>query len=328
LMADAHPQNFLEPMVSAMKTLKRFEPRVELSWIINLYTHNGILPADQELTLQHLVEAVSSSRSAIPQVVVRVAPDDLEPISRRLAGLRGFRIALLGGDSHQRRLPFLRDILSPPSLPDDPAVADGADGTGLPAYAIYANADICIPAWFFDFIAQQIAQARYGQATGYQPGWLPPEALVINRRDLVQPAAGTDDAPTSPRFDWHPGYDLFVFPRALMPQLVLGDVSVGLPPVGALMTLNLLVLCRRVCLIDDLFISWHHGSDRRWESPEHQAAIAANTEAAARAFRQLTDHNPAVLQRLPFLGFERQLAQWSYQSLAERFRRGLQAPPH
>lgn len=301
-----------------MSSPNPLEQRPALTWIVNFYTRHGRLPADQEQTLTHLIEAVAASRSAQPQVVVRVAPADLEPIGRRLAGLSGFRIELLGPDSHHRRLPLLRDILQPGPVPA---------GAALPPYVIYANADICIPPWFFDFLAQQVGQASAGRSTPYSPHWRPPDALIINRRDLVAPGAEVAAAPAGPRLDWHPGYDLFLFPQALLPRLVLGEVCVGLPPVGALLALNLLVLCRRVALIDDLFLSWHHGSDRDWLKPEHQAATAANTEAAARAFRQLSGHNPAVLQQLPFLGFERRLAQLSYQSLSELLTRATPAPP-
>lgn len=298
-----------------MSSPNPLEQRPVLTWIVNFYTRRGCLPADQEQTLGHLIEAVAASRSAQPQVLVRVAPADLDPIGRRLEGLSGFRIELLGPDSHQRRLPLLRDILTPAPL---------AQGSALPPYVIYANADICIPPWFFDFLAQQVSQAQVGQASRFRPGWIPPDALIINRRDLLPSQA---DAPGGDRLAVHNGYDLFLFPQALLPQLVLGEVCVGLPPVGALLALNLLLLCRRVALIDDLFLSWHHGSDRDWLRPEHQAATATNTEAAARAFRQLSGHNPAVLQQLPFLGFERRLAQLSYQGLAERLTRATPAPP-
>lgn len=281
---------------------------------VNLFAKDGRLPPEQDAMLTHLAEALAASRLARPQVVARVAPADLPPIRERLAGLPGFRVELLGPDSQERRLPLLRDILQGSACA---AAAAAWTGTSpLPPYAIYINADICLPPYTFDLLAQQVEQAAWGQASREQPGWMAPESLIFNRRDL-HPAPPGQSGPWA--LHWHPGYDCFVFPLALLPSLVLGEVCVGLPPIGALLTLNLLVLSKRVLLIDELFFSWHLGSDRQWSAEDHQAAIGANWEAAAAAFRELTHHDPRVLAQLTFVGFEKNLAAFSYRPLATRF---------
>ncbi|MFN5465188.1 MAG: hypothetical protein ACK5CQ_09095, partial [Cyanobacteriota bacterium] len=137
----------------------------------------------------------------------------------------------------------------------------------------------------------------------------------------------TPSAPGASQLHWHPGYDCFAFPLALLPHLQLGETCVGLPPIGALLALNLLVLSKRVLLIDELFLSWHRGSDRQWNTAEQQGAMAANWDAAAAAFRQLTRHDPRVLAQLPFVGFEKRLAAFSYRSLATAFATKSSAPP-
>ncbi|MFM7641887.1 MAG: hypothetical protein ACKO45_10110 [Cyanobium sp.] len=296
------------------------KPRLLL--FVNLFTREGRLPPDQETVLQHLIEAVACSRLARPQVVVRVAPADLTAISEHLAGVNDLAVELLGPESQQRRLPLLRDILLGSAAAVAAAHQEAA--SPLPPYALYINADICLPPYAFDLVAQQVMQASRGRASADRPGWQPAESLILNRRDQL-PAHGREPGPSP--LDWHPGYDCFAFPLALLPRLQLGETCVGLPPIGALLALNLLVLSKRVLLIDELFLSWHAGSDRQWATVERQGAIAANWEAAAAAFRRLTRHDPRVLAQLPFVGFEKRLAAFSYRSLATAFATKSSAPP-
>ncbi|MEY4352808.1 MAG: hypothetical protein RLZZ609_1049 [Cyanobacteriota bacterium] len=295
------------------------KPRLLL--FVNLFTREGRLPPDQETVLHHLIEAVACSRLARPQVVVRVAPADLPAIGERLAGVNDLAVELLGPDSHQRRLPLLRDILQGSAVAV--AAAHQELASPLPPYALYINADICLPPYAFDLVAQQVVQASWGQASADRPGWIPAESLILNRRDRHQ---ATPAAPGPSQLDWHPGYDCFAFPLALLPRLQLGETCVGLPPIGALLALNLLVLSKRVLLIDELFLSWHAGSDQQWNTAEQQGAITANWDAAAAAFRRLTRHDPRVLAQLPFVGFEKRLAGFSYGSLATAFAKGLGKP--
>ena len=294
------------------------KPRLLL--FVNLFTREGRLPPDQETVLQHLIEAVACSRLARPQVVARVAPGDLPAIGERLAGVRGFAVELLGANSHQRRLPLLRDILQGSAAAVATAHQEAA--SPLPPYALYINADICLPPYAFDLVAQQVMQASRGRASADRPGWLPAESLIINRRDRL---SGPGE-PGPRQLDWHPGYDCFAFPLALLPWLQLGETCVGLPPIGALLALNLLVLSKRVLLIDELFLSWHAGSDRQWNTAEQQGAITANWDAAAAAFRRLTRHDPRVLAQLPFVGFEKRLAGYSYRPLTAEFAKKSFAP--
>jgi hypothetical protein len=287
---------------------------------VNPFTKDGRLPPEQDAMLTHLAEALAASRLARPHVVVRVAPEDLPPIRERLGGLPGFTVELLGPDSRERRLPYVRDILQGSAFASAVATQEASP---LPPYAIYINADICLPPYGFDLLAQQVEQAAWGQASADQPGWIAPESWILNRRDL-HPAPPGEVGPWE--LHWHPGYDCLAFPLSLLPQLQLGEVCVGLPPIGALLALNLLVLSKRVLLIDELFLSWHLGSDRRWSTEEHQGAIGANWEAAAAAFRQLTHHDPRVLAQLPFVGFEKNLAAFSYRPLATKFAKIFSAP--
>ncbi|MFN6356901.1 MAG: hypothetical protein ACK4ZO_13090, partial [Cyanobacteriota bacterium] len=162
------------------------KPRLLL--FVNLFTREGRLPPEQETVLQNLIEAMACSRLARPQVVVRVAPGDLPAIGERLAGLRGFAVELLGADSHQRRLPLLRDILQGSAAAVAAAHQEAA--SPLPPSALYINADICLPPYGFDLLAQQVEQAAWGQASADQPGWIAPESWILNRRDLLPAPPG------------------------------------------------------------------------------------------------------------------------------------------
>ncbi len=264
-------------------------PKRKVVYFANFYLVDGELPRDQLVTLRALERASESTTTVEVEVVVSTSQADYSSIATFLASKRYFRTRLLGHDSRERKLPFVRDIL--PST---------AELESLPFdYCIYANADICVPQFFFEFIALQMFQAEHAQ------DWAA-DSVIINRRNIV---AETSSGPPKTRLERHPGYDMFIFPSRLIDKFVFGDVFVGVPPIGALFTLNLLVHSRSVLLSKDLLITHHFGN----EQINKRALGKENVQAAVRAFRQLTDNSMSLALSLPFLGFEKKLAMRAYE---------------
>jgi hypothetical protein len=230
------------------------------------------------------------------RVMVMVDASDFKFFKQLFKGYSAvIHVCKLGKDSQGARLPKLRDIFL-----YDMAVQILGIEKAEDAYYIYANADICIPTYFFSYINQQLLHAktcRYpdntARGTGPAGEFIPADSFVINRRDLI--AQSSDQAS---QLAWHPGSDLFVFPLRFLPSMYFGDVTIGLPPVAPIIWLNLLLRSQRTLHISDLFITWHHGNDQQWRSEEVQALIHQNTQAAALAFWRLIEGDKSVISSL------------------------------
>jgi hypothetical protein len=277
-----------------------------VTYFTNFFTRNGKIPEFQEEVVYCLKQALDSALTVNANVVISVIPDDYKVFAGMLGNSKNFSLRLLGSSSWKRRLPYIRDILQP---------SDDEDSCGHLVreedYAIYANADICVPIYFFDFISQQIKQSRFCHVPStVKQNWLSPDSIIINRRNISESSSSNK---VHDYLEWHIGYDLFVFPYDFMNRFMFGNVSIGLPPVGALITLNLLYLSRRVLLINDLYITWHRGSDGDWEQAGNSESIQANYAEAIAAFKSMTSHDPSIITRLPYVGFEKALAMKSYE---------------
>lgn len=117
-----------------------------------------------------------------------------------------------------------------PDLPrtrDLPILADIINGlyeTSTAEYFIFTNVDIGVCRRFYQIVAQRIASGS--------------DAFTIDRRDLPKEVGGvvldenTMDLIYRQRGVRHPGTDCFVFRRDIVPDLDLGLVFVGYPPIG------------------------------------------------------------------------------------------------
>ena len=106
----------------------------------------------------------------------------------------------------------------------------------------------------------------------------------------------------------HPGYDLFVYHIDLTSKFEFANVFIGAPPVGALFTINLLLLCSDLILIDALYTTWHYGNQKEWEATRNQKTRDQNRMEAEVAMRILDKKYPGRLRHLPYIGFEVGLA--------------------
>jgi len=136
---------------------------------------------------------------------------------------------------HARKLPLVRDIL------------DRLYQNSEAEYLIFTNADIAVMPYFYEAIAQLLAQGH--------------DALIINRRRIPGQYFATAQLPLiyAEIGRSHPGFDCFVFHRKLYPQFVLGNICVGVPSIGVTLAHNIFALAENFHLIDDKHLTLHIG---------------------------------------------------------------------
>jgi hypothetical protein len=267
-------------------------------YFVNLFLKNGEPPDYVLKTIDSLLNALNHASTLDVNVIAMVDSSDYKYFKRLFKGYGAVvHVSKLGHESQGVRLPKLRDILR-----HDTATEILGPEKASRAYCIYANADICVPTYFFDYIHQQILHSRLSRypantqrGTGLAGEFIPPDSFVINRRDVIVNASGD-----APYLAWHPGSDLFVFPLNLLPKMQFGDVTIGLPPIAPIMWLNVLIHSQRTLHVSDSFITWHYGNDQQWRSDDVKKQIDVNTQAAAMAFWQLIDGDKSRIDTIRF----------------------------
>ena len=187
-------------------------------------------------------------------------PDDFEKtpdLRHSVLDVKDFKI--------RRKLPFLREIL------DRLYQASNAD------YLIYTNVDIGLQPNFYAAVQSFIE-------SGY-------ESFVINRRTVSARYNTVDDleAIYGDEGSAHPGWDCFVFPRALFPRFVLGDACVGAGRVGLVLLANLVAFSDHFCEFGDEHLTFHIGDARTWRGGELAEYYAHNTAVLMRVLTHLED---------------------------------------
>lgn len=175
-------------------------------------------------------------------------------------------------------LPILRDILNV------------AHERGRGRFLVYTNADIAVQRDFYVAIRE-----RYLLRGGGGGGGGDDAPFVLLRRTLAASLTSLADmyrhANSTALSKGHAGDDCFVFPRAWVPKLRIGDVALGHPPVGYLLSANL----RRLHALfarHDAMLTFHVGDEQAWarnrDAKPHyavyqfvQAARAAATDRVA-----------------------------------------------
>ena len=237
--------------------------------------------------------------------VVRVSDEDYSYFSEYFSDAPAVFVERLEAQSQGRRLPFLNDILSPSDKAHQFFDSFGAQPAKL-LYVIYKNSDICLPGYFFEFIASQLAY--YSRIIkGAESRSTENVSVIVNRKDIISRFLDDDFLGSSSRIRWHPGYDLFVFPAAILRKLSVDGVAVGNPPIGAVMALNLLVLADHVELISDILVTWHRGVDSGWKKSKKSPEAVRNLRASFRAVKKLFEDQGVDPKSLKTVGHEANL---------------------
>jgi len=157
-------------------------------------------------------------------------------------------------------------------------VLDAAHRESKADYLIYTNCDIGVQPHFYREILRRI-----------EGGW---DAFCINRQDLPKEWKGQVLDVDHLESVWkapgiaHRGIDCFVFRRELVPQLDLGHVFIGAPPVGLVLMQQIQRLSRRFDWIKTGRHTFHLGSDRAWRKGSASPYAAANVRAAQGRYRR------------------------------------------
>jgi hypothetical protein len=136
-----------------------------------------------------------------------------------------------------RKLPLIYDILNK------------AYQNSTADYIIYTNVDIGLQPYFYEFVAQKIAEGH--------------DALVINRRRLKPTYNKIEELPLiyADLGKSHPGFDCFVFHRSLFEKFILGDISVGISFIGVALAHNIFSLAQKPLYVPDALLTFHIGMD-------------------------------------------------------------------
>ena len=248
-----------------------------ITYILNLYlTAGGEFPKHCQNTLSHALTAVGMAQSCDACLLVAVSRLDAQFFRKELEG-REEKVLICELDNHSG-MPPLSEILGcigKTTLPSD-----------RNSYVCYANADINIPFWFFDFLNLNL------NVMGENAG------IVVNRKDVLDGESDISEGVKNVRCKDHPGFDCMVFPEKMSLDFSLGDCTIGYPPVGALLVTNMLHILPSVKLINDCLITWHEGdgSASDWQEDHHREKIEENFMAAYLALDKLFFKTPSAAQ--------------------------------
>lgn len=204
-------------------------------------------PADSELgTAQPITfQSIANARAFIePHIQVafycvgfdedqNVAPDFFERLPVLKRSVNDLQIF-----STQKKYPILWDVLN--------AVYNNTDADFL----IYTNMDIALMPQFYNAVTNIISSEQC-------------DALVVNRRGISKKY--NNPAQLSLMYsDYgmpHPGFDCFIFKRALLPQLILDDVCLGVSFSEVAMIHNLIAFAQKLVLEDKMHLTFHIGTE-------------------------------------------------------------------
>lgn len=150
-----------------------------------------------------------------------------------------------GAFTVERKLPLVGDVL------------DRLYAASQAEYFIYTNVDIALKREFYASVAA-LMRGRL-------------DAAVINRRTIVatrEQAANLDWLYSQPG-ERHPGWDCFVFRRALVEGFDFRALCIGAVPVGQTILAVISTLADRFELLEDASLTFHVNDDRAWRSPAH-----------------------------------------------------------
>jgi hypothetical protein len=256
-------------------------PAVRFTHIVNPFTPKSGSEHEraQRITLASMRDAIEEATSAgltvealgaAFEIDAPAVAEPLRPTAPLERSAQDFP-ALAG----VRPLPLLAEIL-----------ARGAE-EGAGDYLVFTNIDIGLQPHFYVAVDARLRRdERAGRAT---------RPLVINRRTIADHYPGPEelDAMRADRGRRHPGFDCFVFPRAWVARMQLGDALVGAPWLGSLLVANLDALSGwRVTIERFAHLTFHLGDDKAWSSDTDLARH--NIETATACIERLADdHGPA-----------------------------------
>jgi hypothetical protein len=220
-------------MPSFVHILNPVNPKAgsDLEWIQRLTfasIQKALQATDKNLSVSVMAACYPEDASAVPQWMECHAD-----LSRSVLDFTG---------KSGRKLPVLQDILQTAYARSE------AD------YIIFSNLDICLMPSFYrlaNFYAEQGLDAFAINRRRIHDQWKSPDEL-----ELMYAEAG----------EAHPGYDMIVFRRKLLPEFELGNVCIGVPFFDTVLMHNLYVHAENFRLMTAKHLTFHVGMEliKQW----------------------------------------------------------------
>tara|TARA_A100000164_G_C21790207_1_gene715414 strand:+ start:110 stop:1039 length:930 start_codon:yes stop_codon:yes gene_type:complete len=275
---------------------------MRIIFFTNYFLSGNKLKEFQKESIDCLVNAINKGRDANikTEAVIKVSKKDFSFFKNFFKDNQYINVYSLAERSSNKRLPYIEDIIN--SIDLSKSIYSNQLKFNEIDFCIYANSDICITPYFFEFIRDLIYLDKKKISEGKKTNEI--ISYVINRKDVINSDMKKRNLFEDKEliFKDHPGYDLFIFKSSILKYFSLGEVCIGTPPIGQIFILNLIILSDEVKIIKKFLLSWHRGSDKHWEKLNTE--INRNQISAIKALINLSKKEDVKLLNLKTKGFE------------------------
>jgi hypothetical protein len=238
----------------------------ELSWTQDLVFESMRLAKEQ------------ASEDTIVRQLGIVFPEDESRVSDHFEAVPKLNRSVqdCGNFQDKRKLPLIGDILQIAYERSEPG-----------DYLIYSNVDIMLTPVFYNAVKALIAREGF-------------DALVINKRRVDIRYQKVAELPLifAQLGKSHPGFDCFVFKRALYPKMRFEQICLGVPGIGISLAHNLFALADNPRYFDNLHLTVHAGM---WVMPKRpKDTFMHNRKEYAKVTKYLRPKYK--LERFPYAG--------------------------
>jgi len=224
-----------------------FMVNLKIAHIINplIVDESSDLYVAQPITFETMKRAKESAKNKVDvELFVAFYPEDKGIVPDYFKKTKPLDQSILdiGKFDHKKKLPLIKDIL------------DRLYERSTADYFIYTNVDIALNPGFYLFVREMIHR-------GY-------DGFVINRRTISKHYNRIDQIPemAAEKGEKHPGYDCFIFRRAIYPEYILGSACIGANWIGKVIISNVITFANRFRLFEDEHVTFHIGDDRSWKN--------------------------------------------------------------
>lgn len=170
----------------------------------------------------------------------------------------------------------VKDIHHAPDAPPYPLIGDLMQRLGSHSsadYFIYTNVDIAVQPDFYEAVAEHIASGL--------------QAFIVNRRRIPGHYNKVEQLEEmyAEHGKPHPGFDCFVFHRALLARFRFAHVCIGIPFIGILTAQNLFAHAESFRLFEDAHLTFHIGEDVY--KNRHKSLLAHNRREFWKAIEEM-----------------------------------------
>jgi hypothetical protein len=214
---------------------------VKIAHIINpvKVAKNNELSLVQPITFQSINEAIKHHKGADITIYTTQYPEDHEIIPAEFIVLPDLErsISSIHPDLSDRKLPLIGDII------------DQLKNLKDVDYFIYTNIDIALMPYFYDFVVNYLNKGH--------------DALVINRRRITKAHFQSNNLASmyADVGKSHPGFDCFVFDKALLAKFYFDEICIGMPFIETSFIHNIIAHAKNPSFHTKEHLTFHIGFD-------------------------------------------------------------------